>query len=283
MSLYRRRHPISFNAAHQPVEVPGHARRLDLRDLPMPPGPYNYRLTGLVTSQLNVSVAASLDFPAVFTSTLQGDMSFYLLDLMATCPEVPIEQGEFTGVVPGLGIRVGIATTKIDSKLGSSIAGVAANTQLNTSQSSYAFVAAGLGPGVIPNAGTFFTNPGGRFDTQKAQDLGQGLQALANYLLQATKDREPAWVYVLAETPKAELSKIQAISASWAINRIEEGKSYNEAFRDINRANPLEILIDSVFVQAIYQRILNNAGDDKPSEAQRQLARSIRDLKGAFA
>jgi len=279
MNLYAKRIPISGERGL--CAVPGYDP-IDLSRVTPPEPPYDYRITGLVTSQLDVSFAASLNFPGSFVAELQGDMMFFLLELMALLPETPDESGQFRGLVWGVGLRMGIATTKIDAKLASSIAGVAASASLKTSTSSRYTLAPGLGHEVLKRAGKFFANVSGTFDAAQMQDLGQGLQDISQYLVTDAKKLAPVAVYTIAETPKEDIAKIQSVSAVYALNAIRQGWSYKQAEANLARTSGSEGLVNLFDVMAIYQEIVNNAGTDPPGDTQRALANAIYNLRGNY-
>jgi len=279
MNLYRKRHPIAIDDSHC-IHVPGFrpTRLEDGEYTPAPP--YNYRITSLVTSQLNVEYGLTINLPATFQNELSGDVMFYLLELMALLPEAPHPSEEFQGLVWGLGVRVGIAMTRLDNNLTASIAGVAASSTLGFSNANYAVRAEGLGPGVIGSAGPFFKNILGSFNAEHIQSLGEGLQAISTYLVEETKDREPVPVYAISETPKTELSKIHAVSACYALNSIARVLSYDKAQEQLDHNHAYEQYVNLLEVKSIYREIVNEAGSGSPTKSQTERAKLILELQG---
>jgi hypothetical protein len=282
MNIYRRRYPISAHTGRH-VVVPGLERLFDLGGFLPPNGPYDYHVTGLVTSQLDIGFAFSLDFPGSFTGNLNSNMRFYLLDLMATLPEMPAEKDQKFGLVYGLGVRIGIAATKVEAKAAASISGVAARAELGVETANYTFVAPGMGPEALGQAGEFFATAGGSFNAGKVESLGLGLEVISQYLINEAKNRTPQPVYVAAEAPKTDVVRMQAISTTWAINRIKQGFSYDEAAKSLPQDDPRSGLVNEIEVQALYRKIVNDVGNQKPSEPQKNLAERIRNMKGPFA
>jgi len=202
-------------------------------------------------------------------------MMFYLLELMATLPEVPVEHDNITAIVWGVGLRVGIAATKFDGNLKASIAGVAAEATVNSNSTFYSTTSIGLGSDVLSKGGQFFSAPSGPFDAGRMDDLGEGLNSLSTYLIGQAREREPSPIYAVGLQPQGNLALSEAVSSRWALTRLLEGSSCNGTLKMIDNNNPLQAKIDEHRVRSIYQEIINNAEDDFPSYDQQLRAQSI--------
>ena len=279
MNLYRKQHPVSLDENSR-ITVPGFAPVEIDTELAKPKEPYQYRITSLVTSQLNVAYGFSLNIPASFKAELKGDVMFYLLELMALLPETTEPSNKFDGLVWGLGIRVAIAATNLDSNLTASIAGVAASSSLKLSTANYAVVSEGLGPDILDKAGPFFKNATGSFNAEQIQNMGQGLQQISQFLSDSTANHPPKPVFAISETPKTESAIISSVSTCYALNRITVGNSFNEAKKELKKDVAPEAYVNLFQVMSIYYELVHNAGDDKPTEEQKKHAKKILDLKG---
>ena len=282
LSIYRKRLPISA-LRREPIHIPGLARPLDLGAPVVPAPPYQYRVNSLVTSQLDVRFASSLNFPDDFVASLDASMSFYVLDFMATLPEMlaPEYWGDY-GVVWGFLFRVGIATKTFSGNLSASIAGVAANTEINAAASSYYAMAIGLGPLAVSKGGPFFGGGAADFNADAVEELGQGLQGLSSYLIQQSAGREPVPVYVVALREEAELSELHAVTACYALNCIYRGDSCETAISRLNSSDKRSQFVNLLELKSIYLRIVNDIGTEAPSAAQRQLAADILNMRGNY-
>lgn len=279
MNIYQKRHPIHASAEGL-CFVPGY-KTIEVAALTPPAAPYKYMLTGMVTSQLDVTFAASLDFPGSFVGELKGGMHFYLLDLLAMLPQTPDPSGEYLGLVWGVGVRLGFAASNFSSNLNASIGGVAAAASMGLTTSQATCKSVGLGAGILKEAGEFFSGLVGDFDANKLQDIGKGLQIISQYMITNASTLAPRPVYAISQRPKSELAKVQAASTACAIGGIIKKRSFNETVETISQSSsPLASAVSLYEVAALYQKFINSAGDDKPSATQAVAASEYFKLSG---
>ena len=283
MRGFRKPYPVSMHDP-QNVAVHGFPGMLDLSSQNAPAAPYNFTNVNLITSKLDVSIVASLGFDKNFEGSANSNMNFYLLDLVIALPEEPIDGHPLDfGLVYGAGIRVGFLSTKSEAKFESSIAGVAAGASLNVQTASYSSLALHISPEIAKSGSAFFKSGFGSFDGKDVESLGEGLQRISSALISLASTIKPGPLWIVASPNPDELALIQSISTCWALNRIIEGKSCNQALGQISVTNVDQALIDKLNVKVIYRKIVNDTGNDVPSPPQIEDARNILKLRNEYA
>jgi hypothetical protein len=272
------------------VETPSGARTVNLESmmaqLAKRPDRPTLSLADVKISQYTRRLGVTLGYGGLFNFSTDVKSSLYLIEFLATSPEISVPEQENLAVTMGVGVRVILVTTQVEGKGVGNLAGISAMATLSTAHHNYTVDFVGL-PGSVRQSfnNAFPIQP--TFNLDVMRSFGAAISQLADSMVQLAKKQpeklEPKMVSLVEFVPEPYSTLGIAASNGYALHRITQNDTYDDAVERLsdrieakNRSFPYE-QVDPTAVEIIYARIVGGE-TSKPTTDQKSLAEKIQRL-----
>lgn len=258
---------------------PAHAAR---RHKPLPSGPACARLSA-PTTYVGVNISTyyfdlqgmiDLDFKGMAQFKDKVNVSFFMLEVACYTADVLVEDVRTHDIAiqrQGVGFRIGVANWGINFTAAATLAAVAANAQLNISQTAVEVQIVGAGLDILP-----FLQPLSNmssFSAESLRTISQCATALADYF-ETHGDTLTPDALAVAPLPVSAFSLFNCFySGQFACEAIYRGKSLDAALTEGAGYPQGNVFVVPSFVRAVYGEL--GVGDSTPNPDERTLAGSI--------
>jgi len=256
------------------------AARKNIRTLAAPEGDTT---TGLVLStvtieRISIEMALELGYGKLFQGATSADTYAYLYEVMATETVVTDRDGVIADVY-GAGFRVAMRSVAFEANAMLSVAGAAANATSSGNTLSIEVREFGLPKDAVKELASITALSADNMD-----QFGEALQSAVNSIMENLGEVDPQPVEVILAEPIPLTTRNIGISSAFALGRIENGASYDEAIEHLGKVrlqsatNPglygYTDKVDAILVRGIYN-LLGIDGNDAPNEAQKDRAEAM--------
>jgi hypothetical protein len=242
---------------------------------PPPSPPYNFSVVNVNSVQMSASMASDIGFGDLVNINVSGSVLYFLLDLIATLPAIPVQSDPVTEQVYGVGVRVALKTWNFNSKFTANAGMVAASATL--SMASTAFEATVIGPGIGSLTALeplLQSSLSSSFDVTTMQNLGQAVAGLADYMATNSQNLTPS---LLGVNLNFSSNTLLAPTGSYifALRQITKGQSYNQAIQNLPSTPPPDTQLNATLIQAVYTQLVGQDPTTTPTSDDKTMANLI--------